>query len=411
MEVIIVGGGIGGLTTALFLHQQGIACRIFESTAQFRPLGVGINMLPHAMRELDSLGLTPGLAARGIEAREFGFYNRHGQHIYSEPCGRHAGYDFPHLSIHRADLHAVLHEAVVARLGADALTMGRRCVRVDQDERGVSVYLEDSVSGEPLPAERATIAIACDGYHSAVRAQFYPDEKPAFGGINLWRGVTRGKPFLSGASVTRAGAIDTGKMVIYPIRNFPDGTQLINWAAEIRQDSWTMNDWHTPGRKEDFEHWYADWQFDWIDVPDLFNRAEFILQYPMVDRDPVDRWAFGRVCLLGDAAHPMYPRGGNGAAQSIIDARTMARLLVEHADPVAALQAFEAERLPPTAKIVRTNRVQPPDAIINVVEERTGGKRFERIEDVISDAELQAISQGYASIAGYDLAATNRRAA
>jgi 2-polyprenyl-6-methoxyphenol hydroxylase-like FAD-dependent oxidoreductase len=409
VNVIIVGGGIAGLTTALFLERIGIRARVFEAATEYRPIGVGINMLPHAMRDLDALGLTPALAALGIEAREFAFYNRHGQHIYSEPCGRHAGYEFPHFSIHRADLHQVLHQAVIERLGAGAVQMGRRAMRVEQDAGSASVFFEDARSGAALPPERADAVIACDGYHSAIRRQFYPDEKPAFGGINMWRGVTRGRPFLTGASVTRIGPISPGKFLIYPIRDLGDGTQLINWVAEVQGGSWQMNDWHTPGRREDFAHLYRDWRFDWVDVPDLIDRAEFILQYPMVDRDPVERWAFGRVTLLGDAAHPMYPRGGNGAAQSIIDARTIAGILQRGDDVETAFAAFEAERLAPTATIVRTNRVRPPDALINLVEERTGGGRFERIEDVVSPDEIRALVQGYASVAGYDIASANRQ--
>ena len=409
MDVIIIGGGIAGLTTALFLHKAGFKPQIFEAATDYRPIGVGINMMPHAMRDLDSLGLTPGLAARGIEAREFAFYNRHGQHIYSEPCGRHAGYDFPHFSVHRADLHAVLFEAVIERLGHDAVQMACRCVGVDQDDRSVTVRVEDARTGEPRPAVRGEIAIACDGFHSAVRRQFYPGEKPGFGGINMWRGVTRSKPFLTGASVTRIGPISPGKFLIYPIRNFDDGSQLINWVAEIQGGELTMNDWHTAGRREEFAHVYRDWRFDWMDVPDLIERAEFILQYPMVDRDPVERWAFGRVTLLGDAAHPMYPRGGNGAAQSIIDARTIARLLAAGGDPVQILAAFETERLDPTATIVRTNRVRPPDALINLVEARTEGRRFDRIEDVVSAEEIRSLVQGYATVAGYDVSQANRQ--
>ena len=397
-DILIVGGGIGGLTLALLLHKRGIPCRIFEATAEFRPLGVGINMMPHAIRVLTSLGLQSTLEEYGVEAREFTFFNRHGQFILAEPCGKYAGYEYPHFSIHRGDLHKVLFDAVVERLGPETVFLGHRCTGVEQNEDTVTVHFEDA---EP---RTGAIAIAVDGFHSAVRRQFYPNEDaPHFGGINMWRGVTRRKPFLSGASVTRIGTVDRGKMTIYPIRNFDDGTQLINWTTEQPRDDHKLNDWATPGLIEDFIAPFEKWDFDWLDVPRLIADAEFILEYPMVDRDPVDKWTFGRVTLLGDAAHPMYPRGGNGGAQAILDAELIAKLLKEMNDPLAALQVYEEERLEVTSNIVMTNRVQPPDVIIEKVEELTNGEPFERLEDIIDPVELVAISESYKNTAGYSL--------
>lgn len=395
-DILIIGGGIGGLTLALALHARGLSCRVFEGASEFRPLGVGINMLPHAIRELTALGLQDTLSRFGVEAREFAYFNRHGQSVFTEPCGRYAGYEYPHFSIHRADLHRVLYEAVVERLGPDAVTLGHRCTGVNQDGNGVCVYFDGpaSVTG--------TIAIACDGFHSALRKHFYPDEgAPQFGGINMWRGVTRREPFLTGASVTRIGTVQRGKIVVYPIRQFDDGTQLINWNTEQPRDDYMLNDWATPGRLEDFIEPFADWRFDWLDVPSLFEQSDFILEYPMVDRDPVDQWVFGRIALMGDAAHPMYPRGGNGGAQAILDAECVARLLSEQADPVAALALYEAERLQAVNDVVLANRRQPPDTLIETVESLTGGAPFERIEDVIDPAELAAISDRYKEIARY----------
>jgi 5-methylphenazine-1-carboxylate 1-monooxygenase len=403
-DVLIVGGGIGGLTMALSLHRAGIPCRVFEAASAFRPLGVGINMMPHAIRVLSALGLEDNLKRFGVEAKEFAYFNRHGQKIFTEPCGRFAGYEYPHFSIHRGDLHQVLYEAVVDRLGAEAVSLGHRCARVDQDAAGVTVRFEDA------PARRGRIALAYDGFHSAVRHQFYPDEGlPRFGGINMWRGVTRRPPFLSGASVTRVGTVQIGKMVIYPIRQFDDGTQLINWNTEQPRDDHKPNDWATPGRIEDFIEPFAGWRFDWLDMPALIADAEFILEYPMVDRDPVNRWVFDRVALMGDAAHPMYPRGGNGGAQAILDAECLTRLLGEQEDPVAALRIFEAERLDVVNRIVLTNRDQPPDYIIETVENLTGGAPFGRIEDVIDPAELAAISDRYKDIARYSKEAASGR--
>ena len=395
-DIVIIGGGIGGLTMALSLHQRGIPCRVFEAASEFRPLGVGINMMPHAIRVLSTLGLEENLNRYGVEAKEFAYFNRHGQEIFTEPCGRFAGYEYPHFSIHRGDLHQVLYEAVVERLGVGAVSLGHRCAGVEQDADGVTVRFEDA------PEQHGRIALAFDGFHSALRHQFYPDEAPPqFGGINMWRGVTRRKPFLTGASVTRVGTVQVGKMVIYAIRQFDDGTQLINWNTEQPRDDHKLNDWATPGRIEDFIEPFAGWKFDWLDIPQLIADAEFILEYPMVDRDPVGRWVFDRVALMGDAAHPMYPRGGNGGAQAILDAECLSGLLAEHEDPVAALRMFEAERLEVVNRIVLTNRDQPPDYIIETVDNLTGGAPFERIEDVIDPAELAAISDRYKDIARY----------
>ena len=398
MRVAIVGGGIAGLAFALALRQRGVECRVFESAREVKELGVGITLLPHGMRELTALGLEERLRAVAIENEESVFYNRHGQLIYREPRGRFAGYDHPELGIHRGKLHRALYEAAVERLPAGSIETGRRCDGVEQDEGGVTVRLGEDTF-------RADVAVACDGFNSVVRRQFYPGERPAFTGINTWRGVTRRKPILGGRSYLRIGTVDTGKIVIYPIVDDVDGAgnQLINWMAEMRMPGEPMNDWNKPGRVEDFIGIYRDWHFDWLDVPELIRAADTILEYPMVDKDPVARWTFGRVTFMGDAAHPMYPRGSNGAAQALIDARTLAEELAKGGDPRDALAAYEARRLGPTSKVVRTNREFPPDYIIMKVDELTGGKPFAHIDDVISQAELRELSDNYKRIAGFAL--------
>jgi len=397
-NIIIVGGGIGGLTLALLLHHRGIRSCIFEAAPQFRPLGVGINMLPHAIRILASLGLQEKLNSYGVEAREFTYFNRHGQLIFSEPCGLHAGYEYPHFSIHRADLHQILLDAVANRLGQNAVRTGHKCIGVEQDSDGVKVRFD---TANPVIGD---IAIACDGFHSAIRAQFYSEEgPPQFGGINMWRGVTRRRPFLTGASVTRVGTVQSGKMVIYPIKQFDDGTQLINWNTEQVRADYKPNDWATSGRIEDFIEPFKNWSFQWLDIPRLIVDAEFILEYPMVDRDPVDRWVWNRVALMGDAAHPMYPRGGNGGAQAILDAECLADLLAETTDLRVALTEYQTQRLISVNEIVLTNRSQPPDYIIETVEKLTGGEPFGRIEDIIDPVELAAISDRYKEVAKYPL--------
>ena len=399
MEIVVIGGGIAGLAFALSLHARGLTCRVFESAREIRELGVGITLLPHGMRELAALGLEDRLRAVAIENRESVFFNRFGQRIYSEPRGRHAGYAVPELGIHRGKLHRILYEAACERLGSDRILTGRACIAVEQDDDGVTARF---CGGE---AVRGDIAIACDGINSTVRRQFYPDEKVAFTGINTWRGVTRRKPILTGRSYIRIGTVDTGKMVIYPIVDDVDGegNQLINWMAEKRMPGAAMNDWNRPGRLEDFIGLYQDWRFDFLDVPAMVRAADTVLEYPMVDKDPVDRWTFGRVTFMGDAAHPMYPRGSNGAAQAIIDARTLAEILARGMDPQGALKEYEATRLPATARIVRTNREHPPDFIIMKVEALTGDQPFKHIDDVISQEELKRMSDAYKQIAGFAL--------
>ena len=404
-KIAIVGGGIAGLSFALALHQHGLMCDVYESVPDVKELGVGITLLPHAMRELAGLGLQAELEAVGIENLESVFFNRFGQFIYKEPRGRHAGYAVPELGIHRGKLHRILFDAVVKRLGADRIHTNHRCVGVTQDNAGATVNFVQGTDGEHLPSVTADIVIACDGIHSAIRKQFYPNEKLAFAGINTWRGVTRHKPILTGKSYMRIGSIKTGKMVIYPIVDNidDDGNQLINWMAEIEGDSRDMNDWNSGGKIEDFISIFKDWKFDWLDVPALIRNADQVLEYPMVDKDPIAQWTFGRVTLMGDAAHPMYPRGSNGSAQALIDARTLATELAQQSDPLAALQSYEDKRRELTSRIVQTNRSLPPDFINIKVDELAGDKPFRHIDDVISQQELSAISEHYKKIAGFSL--------
>ena len=406
-RIAVIGGGIAGLGFALGLHQRGIACDVYEAVPEVRELGVGITLLPHAMRELAALGLQPELEAVGIENLESVFFNRFGQYIYREPRGRHAGYPLPEVGIHRGKLHRILYNAAVKRLGADRIHTNHRCTGVTQDAAGATAHFVSGVDGASLPSVTADVVVACDGIHSAVRRQFYPDEKLAFAGINTWRGITRHKPILTGKSYLRVGSIKTGKMVIYPIVDNIDGqgNQLINWMAEIEGSNASMNDWNSGGKVDDFISIFADWTFDWLDVPALIRQADQILEYPMVDKDPVAQWTFGRVTLMGDAAHPMYPRGSNGSAQGLIDARTLATELATQVDPLAALQAYEDKRREVTARIVQTNRSVPPDFINIRVDELSGDQPFRHIDDLISQAELREISENYKRVAGFSLEA------
>ncbi len=411
MELIIIGGGIGGLTLALAAHAANAAARIrvFEAAPDIRPLGVGINLGPHAVKELSQLGLQDALAAVACQPQDYAFFTSHGQLVYREPWGFAAGHQWPHFSIHRADLHQVLLDAVRQRLGTQNFITGHRCIGIEQSDARVTARFA-ATDGAPLESQQADVLVACDGIHSAVRAQFYPDEGPfTYRGINMWRGVTRQQPYLTGCSIARIGARHS-TLIIYPIRDNIDaaGNQLVNWVAEIERDVAVPVDWNKPGRLEDFYPVYQDWTFDWLDVPAMMRAAAAIFSYPMVDRDPLARWSFGRVTLLGDAAHPMYPQGGNGGAQAIIDAATLARLLAGEPDVAAALKAYEAARLPPTSRIVLQNRSAPPNVIVDTVEQRTGGKRFARLDDVISQDELRTIFERYQKVAGYHVQQVGR---
>ena len=410
-EIAIVGGGICGLALALNLHARGVACRVYERAPEVKELGVGITLLPHAMREMAALGLQAEIERSGIENRDSRVFNRFGQLIYEEERGRFAGYAFPEVGIHRGKLHLIMYEAARERLGAGRILTDHNCVGVEQDEQAATLLLTETSTGRARGPVRAAAVIACDGVNSPVRRQFYPDEQVAFVGINTWRGVTRHKPILEGRTYMRVGSILTGKIVIYPIVDNidEDGNQLINWTTEIKQDTFKQNDWNRPGNLHDFFHLYRDWRFDWLDVAELIRKSEQIFEYPMVDKDPVERWTFGSVTFAGDAAHPMYPRGSNGAAQAVIDARTLAEQLATHHDLRAALQAYENARRDTTERVVRTNREHPPDFVNIKVEELVGDRPFENLDDYITQDELRALSDQYKRIAGFAVSDVSRR--
>jgi 5-methylphenazine-1-carboxylate 1-monooxygenase len=398
---IIIGGGVGGLTLALLLHRAGIECDVFESAPQIKPLGVGINILPQAAAVLcGELALEAALTHHAVLTREASFFNRFGQLIFTEPLGRAAGNAWPQFSIHRADLHCVLLDAARERLG-DRIHFGWRCTQVTQEDASATAMFVETASGEEQPPQTAAAVIACDGLHSVIRKQLHPDEgEPIYSGVNMWRGVTRWRPILSGATMIRAGWFTPGKLVAYPIRTSvdADGRQLVNWLAEIATPEHATRDWNRRGELEDFIHVFDDWRFDWLDVPAFLRAADLILEFPMIDQDPLPFWTVGRVTLLGDAAHPMYPRGSNGAGQAILDAQALAAELARTGDWPEALRAYERTRLPATAAVVRMSRTNPPDAILREVYERTGDRPFDRIDNIITRSEMINLLDTYRRI-------------
>ena len=403
MKIAIIGGGIVGLALAIALRQRGLSPQVYEAAPEIKELGLGITLLPHAMRELASLGLESELRAGGIELCTSSFHNRFGQLLFQEPRGLAAGYPFPEISIPRGRLHGILHRKARELLGDENILTDHKLVSFDQDASGIELRFQ-CLSGRAAPAPvRADIMIGCDGINSSVRKQLYPDDQVVFTGINTWRGVTWRKPILDGRTYLRVGSIRTGKIVIYPISNSPngEGLQLVNWVAEIARPTSSMNDWNKNGKIDDILPIYKDWVFDWLDVPQLIRDADCLLEYPMVDKDPLDRWTFGRVTLAGDAAHPMYPRGSNGSAQGLIDARVLAQLLATTTDALSALVVYEAQRIGPTNEVVLTNRTSPPDIINIRVEELTQDRPFDDLAKFISQDELRQLSDKYKRIAGF----------
>jgi len=409
MDAIIIGAGIGGLAAALSLHAAGIRSRVYESTAEIKPLGVGINVLPHATKELEDLGLLPTIEAAGVITREVVYVTRRGDVIWNEPRGRFAGYRWPQVSIHRGTLQMILYAAVLERLGRDAVVPGHQAVDVVQSAGRATVKFRRREDGTALPPATGDLVIAADGIHSSLRARFYPNEgPPKWGGMTLWRGTTVAKPCLTGATMVICGNAKT-KFVCYPIRQLDDGRQLINWIADIatRESAFsTVADWNRRGSREAFLPHYASWSSSLIDIPTLVEGAEAIYEYPMSDRDPVPSWIFGRVALLGDAAHAMYPIGSNGAAQAILDARRLAFELATQPTPEAALAAYDAARRPAMAGLLMAHRAEGADVILDHLEARAPDGYVD-LEQVLPLREREEVAMRYKKMAGFDLKALN----
>jgi 5-methylphenazine-1-carboxylate 1-monooxygenase len=391
----------------MMLADAGHEVSVYEAVPEVNQLGVGINLLPHAISILDRLGLAGELERLGVATRELVYYNRHGQRIWGEPRGRFAGYPVPQVSIHRGVLQMALLREAEKRIGRDKLHTGHRFVAVDDRQPVIATF--ERTDGSRIEAE-ADLFVGADGIHSTLRRLRYPDEgMPRYGGRILWRATSRAKPFLTGATMIMAGYQDV-KFVAYPIEETSaDGLQLINWIAELTVDQMPEREnWNKEGRKQDFAGPFADWDFGWLDVPQLIADAGQVFEFPLVDRDPLPAWNFGATTLLGDAAHPMYPIGSNGASQGILDADALAAALAAHDDPLAALRAYEAARLPATGAIVLANRGNGPEQCMQIAEERAP-QGFGDVADVFAEGELEAIAARYKAVAGFSREAVAAR--
>lgn len=404
MRILIIGAGIGGLTTALRLHHAGIDCAVYEQSESIRELGVGINLLPNMVGELAEVGLLDQLCETGIRTSELRYAHRLGQEIMVLPCGLDAGFTMPQLSIHRGQLQGVLASAVRERLGPGAVRTGHRLTGFEQDDQGVRAMFatQDGTALDPVCGD---VIVGADGIHSTVRSVFFPAEgPPRWNGVTLWRGCVEWPVFGSGQSMLIAGG-NTAKLVVYPIGagRAPD-TRLTNWAICIQtgrpgDPPPYRQDWSRPASFADIAEYLEWFRTPYVDHIGLARATGQCFEFPMCDRDPLSAWSHGRVTLLGDAAHPMYPMGSNGAGQATMDAVCLARCLASHADPEAALRAYADERLPVTSDVVLRNRAGGPERVIDEVERRAPDG-FTRLADVIDPAELERIVTGYAQATG-----------
>ena len=408
MTILIAGAGIAGLTLGLTLQQIGVPFRIYEAAARIKPMGVGINLQPNAVRELMDLGLADELDATGVKTRQIGFYSKLGKTIWEEPRGQWAGYAWPQYSVHRGALQMMLFDTLIDRAGPDCVVTGARAIGFETGPDAAVLLLEN---GEKINGD---LIVAADGIHSALRAQMYPNEgAPIWNGRVLWRATTQSDAYFGGAAMVMIGHNDL-RVVAYPITDPDPETNIatINWIAEKKfalNDDWKKEDWNRAADIADFLPDFEGWTFDWIDVPALIKGADVVFEYPMVDRDPLEKWTFGRVTLMGDAAHPTYPVGSDGASQAIVDARIIGARLLDHGVTPKALEAFEAEVRPITTGVGHANRSSGgPDGVLQQVEDLCCGD-FDDIDAVIPHAALAAHAAKYKTLAGFSIKELNAK--
>lgn len=402
LNIAIIGAGPGGLALALRLHQKGFRPIIYESAPELKPLGVGVDIKVYGTREITEMGLLEEFRAISVEAIDSLFFTRYGQMIYGEKCGKHMGYPHEQRFVHRGTLQMMLYDAVLKRLGPDAVKLGARCAGFEQDENGVTVHFE-AADGVPSSA-RHDLLIGADGIKSVVRNQLIPGSRGShYSGIAMWRGVTVMKPYRNGGTILHLGdPIAQGSMIVYPIANNIDGegSQLINWVVEQNGQPKSLEDWNQRVSPDEIAHNFDECKLDFVDPGEIIRNAREVYLYPLIDRDPLDQWSFGRVSLVGDAAHAMYPRGGNGLCQALVDARVLAEKLAEMTNPVAALAAYEGARREFANRLVIANRGEGPEVVRRIVEERSGGKPFDDIETIFPIAECEKIFLEYHRMAG-----------
>lgn len=409
LPVLIAGGGIGGLALALTLNQIGVPFKVIETVNTVRPLGVGINLQPNAVRELYDLGITAReLDSLGLPIREWALVGRNGIDIHAEPRGRDAGYRWPQYALHRGRFHMLLHDHLIRRAGTDALQLGSRVTGYRNNPDG-TVTAEITDARGYTTHLRGALLIGADGIHSNVRAQMHPDQPPIhWGGAVMWRGTTRARPLRTGASFVGLGG-SKQRMIIYPITAADsDGFATINWIAEVAFENAGDRPagWFKPADLPDFAHHFDDWSFDWLDVPALLQAADVIYENPMIDRDPVATWRDGAVALIGDAAHAMYPTGSNGASQAIIDARTLGATMLARGVTPDALGAYDAALCGPVSELVLRNRGAGPFGLLDIVEDRCDGV-FDTIDDIVSPSERTAFMARYKAAAGFAMDTLN----
>ena len=413
IRIIIAGAGIGGLTAALSLNQAGMKPRVYESTAEIKPLGVGLNLLPHASRELIELGLEEAVDEFAIQTAAMNYYTRKGKLVISQACGRKAGYRWPQWSVHRGELQMLLLKTFRDRAGADSVVTGAALVGFEETPAGDLRVQFQRPDGQTW-SEQCDLLVGADGLHSATRKQLYPHEgKPVYSGMVVYRGAVEAPQYLDGQTMVIIGDKRL-RMVSYPLsarlKRRGENRSLVNWIAALpmEEDSAPTEDWTGLSEQERLIPMYADWQFDWINVPAIMKSTREIFEFPVYDRDPLAQWTHGRVTLLGDAAHPLIPVSSNGAVQAIIDGRALAYALARHPDPSDGLRAYEEDRLDKANRVVRASRENGPDEVLEIARKRFP-EDAENIDDYVPRAELQAVIDEFKEAAGFGVETLNAR--